>query len=246
METHAHHLHKAPGKNIWHYFFEFLMLFLAVFCGFLAENYREHVVEREREKQFIETYIEDLKTDTASIRRNLVARQIKMNQLDSLMLLLSTHQIKGHENELYYLGRMLIRTSWFKSSDRTITQLKNSGSLRMIRNEQAADSMMSYQKLVETLVGNQDDERDERQSVYPILSKMFNPFVFDNMLTIDGIGKPENNPPLRTYDENVQLDLAFYVHQIKGSTFIIQARLKWLNNKATNTILFLKKEYHLE
>ena len=48
METHAHHLHKAPGKNFWHYFFEFFMLFLAVFCGFLVENYREHKVENER------------------------------------------------------------------------------------------------------------------------------------------------------------------------------------------------------
>ncbi len=42
MDTHAHHLHHAPGKRIWHYFYEFLMLFLAVFCGFLAENFREH------------------------------------------------------------------------------------------------------------------------------------------------------------------------------------------------------------
>jgi hypothetical protein len=48
METHAHHLHHAPGKKIWHYFYEFLMLFLAVFCGFLAENFREHHLEKER------------------------------------------------------------------------------------------------------------------------------------------------------------------------------------------------------
>ncbi|MCX6221180.1 MAG: hypothetical protein NTZ69_09330 [Bacteroidia bacterium] len=31
METHAHHLHKVPGNKFWHYFYEFLMLFLAVF-----------------------------------------------------------------------------------------------------------------------------------------------------------------------------------------------------------------------
>jgi hypothetical protein len=38
METHAHHLHHAPGKKFWHYMYEILMLFLAVFCGFLAES----------------------------------------------------------------------------------------------------------------------------------------------------------------------------------------------------------------
>src|SRR5262245_43676916 len=38
METHAHHLHKAPGKKWTHFFFAFFMLILAVFAGFLAEN----------------------------------------------------------------------------------------------------------------------------------------------------------------------------------------------------------------
>ena len=28
------------------------MLFLAVFCGFLAENFREHLVERRQEKEY--------------------------------------------------------------------------------------------------------------------------------------------------------------------------------------------------
>jgi len=43
MEVHAH-THTARKK--WtHYFWEFLMLFLAVFCGFLAENQREHMIE---------------------------------------------------------------------------------------------------------------------------------------------------------------------------------------------------------
>jgi hypothetical protein len=52
METHAHHLHKAPGKNFWHYFFKFFMLFIAVFCGFMAENIREHKVEEAKGKQY--------------------------------------------------------------------------------------------------------------------------------------------------------------------------------------------------
>ena len=38
METHAQELHKASGQGLKHYLFEFLMLFLAAFCGFLAEN----------------------------------------------------------------------------------------------------------------------------------------------------------------------------------------------------------------
>ena len=65
MEVH-HHSHTSRKK--WtHYFWEFLMLFLAVFCGFLAEYKLEHTIEHSREKQFITTLIEDLKSDTAQL-----------------------------------------------------------------------------------------------------------------------------------------------------------------------------------
>ena len=57
MEVHAHS-HLASGethtarKKWTHYFWEFLMLFLAVFCGFLAQNQREHMIEGQREKKY--------------------------------------------------------------------------------------------------------------------------------------------------------------------------------------------------
>ncbi len=244
MEVHAHS-HTARKK--WtHYFWEFLMLFLAVFCGFLAEYQLEHKIERDREKKFIQTFIEDLKTDTANINRVLIFRKQKKERMDSLMQLLSSGQIEGHENELYYFGRTLIRTASLISNDRTITQLKSSGSLRLIRKEQAADSMMSYQRLVETIYTNQEDDRIERRAADPILSRMFNPFVFDQMVTIIGINRPDGNPPLRSYDPAIQQDLAYYVHQLKGSNYILQARLELLNEKAKNIIAFLQNKYHLD
>jgi hypothetical protein len=64
MESHAHHIHKAPGQGWKHYFFEFLMLFLAVFAGFLAENQREHIVEHQREKKFARRLLSDLRQDS--------------------------------------------------------------------------------------------------------------------------------------------------------------------------------------
>jgi hypothetical protein len=45
MEVHAHT--HTQRKKWSHYLWEFLMLFLAVFCGFLAENIREHGVEKK-------------------------------------------------------------------------------------------------------------------------------------------------------------------------------------------------------
>ncbi|MBL0183535.1 MAG: hypothetical protein IPP96_15085 [Chitinophagaceae bacterium] len=246
MEVHKHPHHVMHKKKWGEYLLEFSMLFLAVFLGFLAENFREHQVEKEKEKQFIESFIEDLKTDTATIRKNLVFRDLKGKQLDSLTALLSSQTVKGHENDLYFLGRSLIRTSRFQSNDRTIMQLKNSGALRLIRSRQAADSMMSYQKFVEYMEVNQDDDRIERRAADPLLSRIFNVFVFDKMVTLDGISRPADNPALRSYDPDLFQDLAFCIHQIKGSNFLIKSRLRILNKKADDLIALLKKEYHLD
>ncbi len=246
MEVHKHPHHVTHKKKWGEYLLEFFMLFLAVFLGFLAENMREHQIEKEREKQYIESYIEDLKADTAAIRRNLVFRELKGRQMDSLMSLLSTQSAKGHENDLYYLGRVLIRSKPFQSTDRTIIQLKNSGALRLIRSRLAADSMISYQKLIEIIDGNQNDDRVERRATDPLLTRIFDPFVFDKMVTLDGVNRPVNNPPLRSYDQDLFKDLAYSIHIIKGSNFIIEARLKVLDKKATELIALLKKEYHLE
>jgi hypothetical protein len=245
MEVHAH-THTSRKK--WtHYFWEFLMLFLAVFCGFLAEYQLEHKIEKDREKQFIKSYIEDLKMDTASMGRNLIYQKTRKEQLDSLMMFLETQTIRGNESDVYYLGRLVIRTRRFQTSDRTITQLKHSGALRLIRNEQAADSIISYQKLVETILTNIADERDERRDADPLMSLVFDAYVFDKMLDDNNIiHKPANNPPLRSYNLSLHQDLAYRIHQLKGSNRILFTRLTELHNKAATIITFLKKEYHIK
>ncbi len=74
MEVHAH-THTARKK--WtHYFWEFLMLFLAVFCGFLAEYQLEHVIEHQREKKYVRLLIEDLKADTANLTFCLYRKKV--------------------------------------------------------------------------------------------------------------------------------------------------------------------------
>jgi len=56
--------HSSPPKKIKTYLFEFLMLFFAVFCGFIADNWREKLSEHQREKAFIISIVEDIKSDT--------------------------------------------------------------------------------------------------------------------------------------------------------------------------------------
>src|SRR4051812_20361396 len=57
MEVHHHpDLHHKP-KPWKEYLLEGLMIFLAVTLGFIAENIREHITEKEKVKQSMESLI---------------------------------------------------------------------------------------------------------------------------------------------------------------------------------------------
>ena len=44
------------------------MIFLAVTLGFLAENIRENISERAKEKEYIKGFINNLKVDTSKLK----------------------------------------------------------------------------------------------------------------------------------------------------------------------------------
>jgi hypothetical protein len=86
MEVH-HHTHQPHGKKTWkHYFWEFLILFLAVFCGFLAEWKLEHVIENTREKQYIQSLIADLKNDQEVLTQHIKSTKASILMLDTLTI----------------------------------------------------------------------------------------------------------------------------------------------------------------
>jgi len=164
MEVHAH-THTARKK--WtHYLWEFLMLFLAVFCGFLAENQREHMIEHQREKTYINSLITDLKEDTAIIKYVISFCITKVHGMDTLSQLLNKDMLSTEEEkELYYLNsRYAASVLLMVFNERTIKQLLNSGNLRLVRKQGTSDSIMSY-------YGQTMDRAIDQEKVYDELSK---------------------------------------------------------------------------
>ena len=145
METHSQHLHKAPGNKFWHYFFEFFMLFLAVFCGFLVENFREHQIEKERGVQYIESFYEDLKSDTFKLSGIIAFDDIKLSGLKNIDVCFDG--ITENFKETSCLEELIFYSRWnitFQLTDKTIRQLANAGGYRLLMKEDA-DSIMNYE-----------------------------------------------------------------------------------------------------
>ena len=174
METHAHHLNTAPGKKWTHYFFEFLMLFLAVFLGFIAENQREHNVEKNRAHQFLQSMLLDVSTNIKNLDSLLHQDRAIIANHDSLMnwLLADSATIDRAAFDRR-LGAVWIRN--FLVRKETYEQMKSSGSLRYIGNIEFLKKMMDYERVTNfAQFRNQEFERKYYTELFiPALYKAY-------------------------------------------------------------------------
>ena len=245
MEVH-HHSHSARKK--WtHYFWEFLMLFLAVTLGFLVENQREHMIEHQREKQYMRSMIEDLKSDTSQIASVIKVKVLRNNMIDSLVFWLSSPGYKAHLNDIYFFARSVSPPLNFFPNDRTIQQLKSSGGLRLIRNTNVSNSIMEYDQKMKFQLSDIGDEENLRLEYRKSVRKLFDGKILISMLeNIDRIEKPDNNPPLFNDDKTAINDLIVDVQYVKKACQIQIIRHLELKKQATILIDLIQKEYHLQ
>src|SRR5262245_40833103 len=96
MEVH-HHSH-SQRKKWTHYFWEFLMLFLAVNLGFFVENKREHYIERLRVKEFAQSLASDIARDTANLAYIINRIKIQIRNTDSLATYLKSRKTREVRN----------------------------------------------------------------------------------------------------------------------------------------------------
>ena len=150
MEVH-HHSHSARKK--WtHYFWEFLMLFLAVFCGFLAEYQLEHKIEKDRAKQFAVSLHQDLVKDTLEFNQVLSNLSLCAENTDSLIRLLG--RPSSYTTQTAEIYRLSVYAFIFPVSDAnesTLQQLLNSGSLRYFRNDSLVARIKEYNLRVQRM-----------------------------------------------------------------------------------------------
>ena len=131
-------------KKIKDHFFDFILLFLAVFCGFMADNWRETLSEHQREKLFIRSIVEDVISDTLESDKTLVRLKTMNIGIDSVLVELLNPETIENSNNVFRLWTKNLGLEVFVSNDRTIEQLKSSGELRLIRKKEVSDRIMKY------------------------------------------------------------------------------------------------------
>ena len=254
MEVHAHSHTSDPDshrgrKKFTHYLWEFLMLFLAVFCGFLAENWREHIIEHKQEKQYIKSFYEDLTADEYNLQMTVTNLNNQAQIGDSLFKLMKNVSTATPANHIYMYLLSITRSSATNLyvNDRTIVQLRNAGGMRLIHNKAVSDSIVAYYKEIETIQFLYDELHTLKRGLREKYSDLLNASDYAKVeVQKTEIINPTEVLHLRIAGTNVINDCLVRIQDIKGLCGGLASRIERLKGRAKRIKDFIKKEYHIQ
>ena len=227
------------------------MLFLAVTLGFLVENKREHIVEHKREKEYVNSMLEDLKKDTANFSRTIKINARACNSIDTLISLLKRKDRKLFAREIYYLARFIpFDDPFLVCQNKTFEQLKNSGGLRLIRNADILNEISSYyqnNKFIET--GPTLMQYQNRRDLLVTYDLLFDAAVFQQMLHTTGtamLDKPEGQVELLSNDPQIINTVCTRFHTMYSTKKVVISSGTTFIKEASVLIARLQKHYRID
>jgi hypothetical protein len=259
METHAHHLHKAPGNKFWHFFFEFLMLFLAVFCGFLAENFREHYVENERAKELAKNLFREIIADSINIQQKIAIRKIKENECAYFISYVRDSSLITLSDRFYpaFSWALIVQQFLFEPNDGILNQLRNSGELRYFKSPELQAAVGKLSVAIANIRSRNDREYNMAEMYIRPFSLKFFDFNWHEAISQHGNldlftalnqnvkapvkGKIQN---MDKFNRQEAENLAFYyLLMLRGTRIAQYTGYVTINHQL---LQILRKEYHLK
>ncbi len=228
------------------------MLFLAVFCGFLAEYKLEHTIEHQRAIKYANNLLDELKKDTARLNSVMKANSELASKLDSLcMFVKDPGDQPVTSGMLYYYGNHVLNVNYFSSHNSTLEQLKSSGSLRIMKIN-VGQMISEYDKKIRELEKEYGLSKSEFEKLETLHFKIFDLYTLEKMFP--------NDSSEATRDSVLQLNSLYirkdpemmneYIGWVKfeANIYRMQSRgyLEPIRKVAEELISTLRKEYHLK
>ena len=247
MEVHHHPIaigsHSARKK--WtHYFWEFLMLFLAVTLGFFVENQREHYIEHQRAKQYAMLMVEDLKQDTSLYNDRITWMGRHINSFDTVSVMFGQSPPVSNNRliKAVLTQRTTHRVALYPT---TFNQMKSSGTLRYFQNKEISKRVSYYYDIWQAELKSSFDYNDEFFAA-EIQTFMLNHFDYSESDyfgdTLKVINPTYLDRSLKT-DILLRNRLTLYTSLLR---YTVGSLIKLALERAIKLIALLKKEYNLK
>jgi hypothetical protein len=247
----VHHHPEVEKKGLKEYLLEGLMIFLAVFMGFVAENLRERVADHEREHQYMESMVRDLVLDTAMLSEGFPRKQKRIEAIDSVFMFFEKNSAPKTIPFNVYIN--IRRATWDRTYSRhtgTINQLKNAGGLRLIRTADVRDSLAVYDQVWDKIEYYKTSYFTNQQKENDMIEEMLNAGDLLKSYRLNSTGTSlypslSNSSVIRINTADLNSYLNFLGRQ-KIITKQDKDGYKRLEIKAVQLIKLIRKEYGLE
>jgi len=256
MEVHHHPQLEHKPKPWKEYILEYIMIVLAVTTGFFAESLREHIGDRDKEKEYLTLMVSELRYDTAQY--NTVHSKISYLKplLDSLYINATqaarfNYVLQGKWNTPINETRVT-----YVPTLTTIQQLKTSGSFRLIENKNVLKLIMDYDSYVQGVLQMQGNALDAATAkIYSTEDDICDEGEFNsatNRNAQDSAAQYDMptglvyNMPFVIKDAVRLNQLANAFVNYKTLTWGYNVRTKKASEKATSLLQLIQQEYKLK
>jgi hypothetical protein len=242
----VHHHPEVEKKGFKEYILEGLMIFLAVTMGFFAETIRESISDGAKGKEYIRSFVQDLRHDTTSFSTLLAYDQNKMIALNNLFPCFDT--IEKNSRSVSCLVPIMEKSAGnriINFTDGTIQQLKNAGGFRLL-DEVDRDSIVAYDHAVRTFQNFESTLFQQRQDIVrDVYVKLVN-FKAEQILFPDSAKNVAAIPLFYSNDKLLRNeyfnDLSLYKRAINNQVILVSK----LKKQAIVLIKYFVNKYSLE
>lgn len=224
------------------------MLFLAISLGFLADNYREKLSEKSKEKEYIFSMIEDVIEDRINIKEVIKTNNQRVIYLDSFLNICFNFRETDIEimklNQ--YFSQVLIHPEFIAPTELTMQQLKNAGGMRLIKSKEAINEIIRYDNKLKKIANQRLYYENYQNKAIDIGTKIFN--LQKLIITLRNPNNdliPENFELIDS-DELKIRELGNSVAMYKGIIEYYIILLKEMDKQGELLIYSLKSEYKLK
>jgi hypothetical protein len=259
MEVHHHPQLEHKPKPWKEYLLEGLMIFLAVTMGFFAESLREHIANKEKEKQIIVSLVRDIKKDTSTLN-NLINTYIPEHNrwADSADYYIHSLPLKGNERKIT-MG-IFNATDWntYATPEIALNVLKNSGTFDLIGKADVKAEILNYNTRineyikygafiteVEHMVDTGTAAFISRKVQHDIVAKLY----INNAQNRNGFVSYADLPggiTFKTYDKTIFLNYLNRIDEVDNLLNDMLGQYNRIYNEEVKLLKVLKNEYHLD
>lgn len=251
---------KKPRKYVHYAIGEIVLVVLGILIALQINNWNEERIEQEQIADYAHSLVKDLERDLAMATVIKTEIDVLIKKIDTLAGYVENRSVEEFKNiDLFYLMRAPFYRpyAWNRTA---LEQIKSSGALRQMKNQELAEKISAYESFTYHLEGDFDFDREvgiESVQQAGTIVDMNYPQFFEKFSSKspDSFSFP-NSPLHKAYkDTNLSLltDDINSVRRVVNNYLILgghygirpraDTEMKMLEERAKELIVLLKQEY---